>query len=313
MRFFEKENHNFLTFYHGTDLAKETTEDDTTLATPDELPEEQSVHPNNQDGDFIDDDFGLSLKKEWEHLRQQQMLIEEEISSIQKDSSSKPPPPYSPPPAAASAVSPEIAGQRSPRKVQLKPESPRYVPSTSDQLPDLVNALVGGLLANKDRLDEISVDSIDLKSVMKASEHADSQSIFVGFLFDMVRDIMKEVLRKETEEQNPAWMSQKNLTLGRHHIPGSLDEWQKLVRRQVLVAFNHEPRAAKENLIIRWSHKRRDRVDQVLVRELHGEESAWINYEEDEIQVKDELSNTLLDSLIADTVQAFKKVPAFSC
>ena len=67
---------------------------------------------------------------------------------------------------------------------------------------------------------------------------------------------------------------------------------------------------AKENLIIRWSHKRRDRVDQVLVRELHGEESTWIDYEVDEIQVKDELSNTLLDSLISDTVHAFKKVPA---
>ena len=34
---------------------------------------------NESDGDFIDDDFGLSIKKEWEHLRQQQMLIEEEV------------------------------------------------------------------------------------------------------------------------------------------------------------------------------------------------------------------------------------------
>ena len=33
----------------------------------------------NTDGDFIDDDFGLSIKKEWEHLRQQQLRIEEEV------------------------------------------------------------------------------------------------------------------------------------------------------------------------------------------------------------------------------------------
>lgn len=63
-------------------MAKETTEDDTTVA-PDELPEEHSVHANaGDDGDFIDDDFGLSLKKEWDHLRQQQMLIEEEVKTI---------------------------------------------------------------------------------------------------------------------------------------------------------------------------------------------------------------------------------------
>ena len=36
----------------------------------------------NTDGDFIDDDFGLSIKKEWEHLRQQQLRIEEEVCFI---------------------------------------------------------------------------------------------------------------------------------------------------------------------------------------------------------------------------------------
>ena len=63
------------------EVAKETTEDDTTVA-PDELPDEQSALANTGgDGDFIDDDFGLSLKKEWDHLRQQQMLIEEEVKT----------------------------------------------------------------------------------------------------------------------------------------------------------------------------------------------------------------------------------------
>ena len=33
----------------------------------------------NTDGDFIDDDFGLSIKREWEQLRQQQLRIEEEV------------------------------------------------------------------------------------------------------------------------------------------------------------------------------------------------------------------------------------------
>ena len=49
---------------------------------------------------IIDDDFGLSIKREWEHLRQQQLRIEEEISNIQKEAVplvEKPPPPYTPP------------------------------------------------------------------------------------------------------------------------------------------------------------------------------------------------------------------------
>ena len=55
---------------------------------------------DHEDGDFIDDDFGLSIKREWEHLRQQQLRIEEEISNIQKEAVplvEKPPPPYTPP------------------------------------------------------------------------------------------------------------------------------------------------------------------------------------------------------------------------
>ena len=50
-------------------------------------PKENKLDPvednatTNTDGDFIDDDFGLSIKREWEHLRQQQLRIEEEVST----------------------------------------------------------------------------------------------------------------------------------------------------------------------------------------------------------------------------------------
>ena len=60
------------------------------------------------------------------------------------------------------------------------------------------------------------------------------------------------------------------------------------------------------NLIIRWSHKRRYCVDQVLVRELNAEEASWTDYQDNEVQVKDEISNLIMDALVNDTVQALK-------
>ena len=75
-----------------------------------------------------------------------------------------------------------------------------------------------------------------------------------------------------------------------------------------MVAFHHQKKAQKESLIIRWSHKRRDRVDQVLVRELHSEEAAWTNYDDDEAQVKDDISTQIMDTLIDDTARAFKHI-----
>ena len=58
----------------------------------------------------------------------------------------------------------------------------------------------------------------------------------------------------------------------------------------------------------RWSQKRRDRVDQILVRELHSEESAWTDYSADEANVKDQLTESLLDMMLLDTVNVFAKI-----
>ena len=58
----------------------------------------------------------------------------------------------------------------------------------------------------------------------------------------------------------------------------------------------------------RWSQKRRDRVDQILVRELHSEESAWTDYSADEATVKNQLTDALMDMLIQDTADIFQKI-----
>ena len=75
-----------------------------------------------------------------------------------------------------------------------------------------------------------------------------------------------------------------------------------------MVAFGYEKRAAKENLIVRWSpQKRRDRVDQILVRELHSEEKEWTDYAQDETLVKDSVTDSLFELLLADTVDRLKQ------
>lgn len=80
------------------------------------------------------------------------------------------------------------------------------------------------------------------------------------------------------------------------------------VLKEVHVAFHYEKRAGKENLVVRWSQKRRDRVDQILVRELHSEETSWTDYSADEVIVKNQMADNILDGLLADTAQAFSKI-----
>lgn len=156
-------------------------------------------------------------------------------------------------------------------------------------------------------LDETEIQII-LKNNLDSKVEKESYESFVRFLVDLVTNVMKEMFKQVNEIQNPPWMRQKALKKQVQSIPKDDASLIQMVNRQVQIAFHHEKKAEKENLIIRWSHKRRDRVDQVLVRELHAEEASWTNYEDEEVQVKDELSTLIMDALVTDTVQAFSKV-----
>ena len=67
-------------------------------------------------------------------------------------------------------------------------------------------------------------------------------------------------------------------------------------------------KVSRENLLVSWAGKKRDRVDEILVRELQEEEALWTNYNEDEVLVKDQMTEALLDSLISDTAMVFAKI-----
>ena len=52
----------------------------TTTNITEEKDSEFALNDFEAGGNFIDDDFGLSLQQESEHIRQQQLLIEQEVS-----------------------------------------------------------------------------------------------------------------------------------------------------------------------------------------------------------------------------------------
>ena len=67
-------------------------------------------------------------------------------------------------------------------------------------------------------------------------------------------------------------------------------------------------KVSRENLLVSWAGKKRDRVDEILVRELQEEEALWTNYNEDEVLVKDQMTDQMLEFLISDTAMVFAKI-----
>ena len=280
------------------------------------------------EGNYIDDDvYDLSIKKESEELRQQELLIEEEvkrvkhvvykmnsddklrsystyiqIKRIQQESMSgrqipnKPPPPYTPP------GSPAV--ERIPRAPAVPKSIEKYVPSSREEVIDLLSPMARELYAAKFGTQSTTKT---VETIGESPLHP-SKRIFVSFLSDIASEIFEAIYNCEEEMQNPPWMPQKPLTRERLSLPRTESELVARLQREALILFGMEKRAEKESLIVRWSQKKRDKVDQILVRELHAEEAAWTDYSKDEALVKDQLSEAVLNLLIADTVMEIKRV-----
>lgn len=56
-----------------------------------------------------------------------------------------------------------------------------------------------------------------------------------------------------------------------------------------------------EKAIQKWSGKKRDHVDEILLRECQEEASEWTNYDVDELIVKNGLTNDIMNMLLIET------------
>ena len=189
-----------------------------------------------------------------------------------------------------------------------KPKIEKYVPSDKKELSNLSDSITAAFYSA--RKDGIPVDLAALKSTLATDDQnlSDSHKNFVGFLVDLISEIVSDVYECENTEQNPTWMPQRPLDKERYQLPKDETQLKAKVNKEVMILFGHEKRAEKENRIVRWSQKKRDRVDQILVRELHGEEHAWTDYSADEVVVKDQLANSVMDLLLEDTIKEVVKL-----
>ena len=181
----------------------------------------------------------------------------------------------------------------------------------------IVTIMVKDIYSAKER--EVQISNEDLVKKVKngaaaaaadypAADTHESFEKYVRFLLELVQETVEDVFKWEKENQNPPWMPQKSLAKEKRQLPKSEAQLLDRVKREISIFFGYEKRSQKENLIVRWSQKRRDRVDQILVRELHAEEQTWTDYHKDETMVKDHLAETMMKILLEDTANELIKV-----
>ncbi|XP_072367844.1 centrosome-associated protein 350-like isoform X3 [Scyliorhinus torazame] len=141
-----------------------------------------------------------------------------------------------------------------------------------------------------------------------------SKRVYCEAVFNLTREIFTEIFAEDPNVSQPPWMKPSRISSAyfrRVRNPQDLNEVKTFISNEVLKLFgfskeqNHKTDWQK---MMKFGRKKRDRVDHILVQELHEEEAQWVNYDEDELCVKMQLADGIFDALIKDTINVLNQI-----
>ncbi|PKU36230.1 hypothetical protein llap_13467 [Limosa lapponica baueri] len=236
------------------------------------------------DQDWFDEDYGLSSHK------------------VQHKQAEEP------------AVLPKVEPQKVPTKLC---EEPLAVPHTAVEVEGMVHAAAEELWKLKELGHDLQSFSLhtDLSSALKEQDtDTINKQVYKKVVFDLTREIFGEIFAEDPNLNQPIWMKPCRIASAyfrRVKDPNDLDEIKSFIAAEVLKLFSlrKEPNHKTDwQKMMKFGRKKRDRVDHILVQELHEEEAQWVNYDEDELCVKMQLADGIFEALIRDTVDVLNQI-----
>ncbi|XP_070797039.1 centrosome-associated protein 350 [Pituophis catenifer annectens] len=236
------------------------------------------------DQDWFDEDFGLSSHK----LPQNQ--------------------------AEESAVLPKIELP----KVSPKPcEEPLAALYVAEEVEELVHAAAEKLWKCKELGHDLQALS-NPRDMNESPQNDDietiSKQIYKQAVFDLTREIFEEIFAEDPNLNQPLWMKPSRIISGyfrRVKDPSDLEEIKVFITAEVLKLLNFRKESNNKTdwqKMMKFGRKKKDRVDHILVQELHEEEAQWVNYDEDELYVKMQLADGIFEALIRETIDLLNQI-----
>ncbi|NWI97727.1 CE350 protein, partial [Pitta sordida] len=236
------------------------------------------------DQDWFDEDYGLSSQK----LQQKE--------------------------AEEAAELPQVELQKVPTRPS---EEPLAVPHTAVEVEGMVHAAAEELWRLKELGHDLQSCSLhtDLSAALQEQDtDTINKQVYKKVVFDLTREIFGEIFAEDPNLNQPIWMKPCRIASAyfrRVKDPNDLDEIKSFIAAEVLKLFSlrKEPNHKTDwQKMMKFGRKKRDRVDHILVQELHEEEAQWVNYDEDELCVKMQLADGIFEALIRDTVDVLNQI-----
>ncbi|XP_064416522.1 centrosome-associated protein 350 isoform X2 [Latimeria chalumnae] len=241
-----------------------------------------------EDQDWFEEDFGLSSHK----VQQQQKQTDQQK-----------------PQKAAEA-----------EKVLPKPrEEPYYaVPHTAVEVEGIVHVVAEELWTLKELgndLQSVGVPADFFGNDIKGQDvESISKRVYKQAVFDLTKEIFQEIFADDPNMNQPLWMKPYRINstyYRRVKNPNDLTEIKTFIANEVLKLFGlskEQNQKTDWQKMMKFGRKKRDRVDHILVQELHEEEAQWVNYDEDELSVKMQLADGIFEALIKDTIEVLNQI-----
>nr|XP_031544675.1 centrosome-associated protein 350 isoform X3 [Vicugna pacos] len=206
-----------------------------------------------------------------------------------------------------------------PKRAPPKPcETLLAVPHTVEEVETLVHNAAEELWKWKELGHDLHSISIPAKLLGCASKSLDIEStskrVYRQAVFDLTKEIFEEIFAEDPNLNQPVWMKPCRMNSSyfrRVKNPNNLDEIKNFIATEVLKLFSlkKEPNHKTDwQKMMKFGRKKRDRVDHILVQELHEEEAQWVNYDEDELCVKMQLADGIFETLIRDTIDVLNQI-----
>ncbi|CAG0914264.1 unnamed protein product [Notodromas monacha] len=286
-------------------------------------------------GNWNENDFVmLSKQREHEKLKEKQAQIEHEIKELEalqqmqqlqeqaapfylREIPNKPPPPYTPPKQNGSSTgSPRSRGHRHLNTglrlsksdlERLALEACRVIPVFKEEhetyLAKAAEIVFKCYAAGND------VSSMqpppEYFGPKEAGDDPDTivRRCYIELLFDLAKETLVERMNAAVVTPRPVYMKPKLVPHRSWLMPQNVDVLKDAACKAGLRWLGFEPKANRDRFIVEWTKKKKDNVDRILVAELQREEAAWTDFEEEEVFIKNKLTNVIFEDLVAEFVE----------
>ncbi|XP_054458293.1 centrosome-associated protein 350 [Anoplopoma fimbria] len=258
------------------------------------------------DQDWFDEDFGLSSRREQQRLKQrdeeEEMRLGGSDPSVGELQVKTPPRPELPLP-----MPPKL------------PEQPAMVvPHSATEVEKMVHAATREIWESCDLGKDGAMTLSQLPSPKPSQEYLgkearsqDPEALCVRSyrkaVYDLTWEMLQEIYTEDPNADQPQWVKPRRVKSSSFHrvkTPGDLTKIQEFISAEVLKLYGLTKDFSQKTdwqKMLKFGKKKRDRVDHILVQELHEEEAQWVNYDEDELFVKMQLADSIFDALLKDT------------